>query len=149
MIKTRSLGQIVLKLYSPSRGHSFASIFMKLNLNVCLDNISVKLDQGSKSRSPGQSLVKSCLHSLGHIFGSVFFKVVQNVCLDDISVKFNHRWDGVKTLVTRSNLSLQAVYRLGATVLMQSSSNLLRMSVLIISGSSLIMESKSRSLGQI
>ena len=31
--------------FSPSRGHSFASIFMKLYLNVCLD-ISVKFEYG-------------------------------------------------------------------------------------------------------
>ena len=36
--KTGSLGQIELKSCSPSRGHSFASIFMKLYQNVCLDN---------------------------------------------------------------------------------------------------------------
>ena len=35
-----------LKPCSPSRGHSFASIFMKLYQNVCLDNILVKFDHG-------------------------------------------------------------------------------------------------------
>ena len=44
--KTRSLGQIVLKTCSLSRGHSFASIFMKLYQNVCLDDILVKCDHG-------------------------------------------------------------------------------------------------------
>ena len=39
--KTRLPGQIALKLSSPSRGHSFTSIFMKLYQNVCLDNISI------------------------------------------------------------------------------------------------------------
>ena len=107
---------------------------------------------GSKVGHQFQILVKSCLLSLGHIFGSIFLKVAQTVCLDDISVKFDHGWDGVKTYTTRSNLSKNFVYSLGATVLMQSSSNLLRMFVLIISGSSSIMGgmgSKSRSLGQI
>ena len=39
--KTSTLGQISLKPFSPSRGHSFASIFMKLYKNICLDDISV------------------------------------------------------------------------------------------------------------
>ena len=43
--KTRSLGQISLRPCSPSRGHSFASIFMKLYQNVCLDN--AKFEHGS------------------------------------------------------------------------------------------------------
>ena len=45
--KTRSLGQISLKPYSPSRGHSFASVFMELYKNVCLDDILVKFEYGS------------------------------------------------------------------------------------------------------
>ena len=45
--KNRSLGQISLKPYSHSRGHSFASIFMKLHQNVCLDDVLVKLEYGS------------------------------------------------------------------------------------------------------
>ena len=42
--KIRSLGQISLKPCSPSRGNSFASIFMKIYQNVCLDDILVKID---------------------------------------------------------------------------------------------------------
>ena len=45
--KTRSLGQISLKPCSPSRGHSFASIIMKLYQIVCLDDISIRFECGS------------------------------------------------------------------------------------------------------
>ena len=59
---------------------------------------------------------------------------------------------GSKRSVTRSNLRENLVYTLGATILAQSSSKLLKMIVLMISRSSLIMDgrgSKSRSQGQI
>ena len=62
--KTRSLGQISLKPCSPSRGHSFASIFMKLHRTVCLDNILV--------------------------VWIWVMKLYQYVCLDDISVRFQY-----------------------------------------------------------
>ena len=45
--KNRSLGQISLKPCSPSRGHSFALILMKLYQNVCLDDISIRFEYGS------------------------------------------------------------------------------------------------------
>ena len=38
----RSLGQISLKPYMPSRDERFASVLMKRFQNVCLDVISVK-----------------------------------------------------------------------------------------------------------
>ena len=45
--KTRSLSQSALKPCSPFRGHSFASIFTKLNQNDSLDETSVKFEYGS------------------------------------------------------------------------------------------------------
>ena len=45
--KTRSLGQIALKPCSSSRGHSFASVFMKLNQNDSLNEISIRFEYGS------------------------------------------------------------------------------------------------------
>ena len=45
--KTRSLGQISLKPCSLFRGHSFASIFMKLHQNVCFVDILIKIEYGS------------------------------------------------------------------------------------------------------
>ena len=42
-----NVGQISLKPCLPSRGHTFVSIFMKLNLNVCLDDISIKFEYES------------------------------------------------------------------------------------------------------
>ena len=108
---------------------------------------------GSKSRSLCQILLKSCELTSGHSFDPIFLKLPQNVCLDDISVKFDHVWGGVKKQVTRSNLTKNLVYALGAKAFVaQSSSNLLRMFILMIYRPSLIMGevgSKSRSLGQI
>ena len=71
--KTRSVGQISLKPCSPSRGHSYASILMKLYQNVCLDdstsNDSSNMDHvGSKTRSLGQISLKPCSPSRGHSF---------------------------------------------------------------------------------
>ena len=82
--KTRSLGQILLKSCLQCRGHIFDPISLKLALNVCLDDISVKCDHGwdwVKSKSLGQILVKSCLPSRGHNIDAVFFKLAQNVWL--------------------------------------------------------------------
>ena len=45
--KTRSLGQISLNPCSPSRGHIFASVIMKLYKNICWDDISVRFEYGS------------------------------------------------------------------------------------------------------
>ena len=98
--KTRSLGQIASKPLSPLRGHSFASVFMKLYQSLCLDDILVKFKYGScrikKSGSLGQIVLKPCSPSRGHSFASIFMKLYQNVCLDNISVKFDHGWDGSK-----------------------------------------------------
>ena len=45
--KTRSLGQILEKHCTQSRGHIFSLIIMKFGQNVCLDEISNKLENGS------------------------------------------------------------------------------------------------------
>ena len=71
--KTRSLGQIQEKPYVWSRGQIFKSIIMKRGQNVCLDEISDKIENGScrvKTRSLGQILAKLCVCSRGHIFRS-------------------------------------------------------------------------------
>ena len=44
--KPRSLGQMLEKLCARSRGHIFSSI-MKLGQNVCLNEITDKLENGS------------------------------------------------------------------------------------------------------
>ena len=46
--KTRSLGQISEKSHVCSRGHIFSLIIMKLGQNVCLDEISDKLENYEK-----------------------------------------------------------------------------------------------------
>ena len=76
-----------------SRGHTFSTIIMKLCQNVCLDKISVKLENGScrvKAKSLGQILEKPCVHSGGHIFSPIIMKLAQNVCLNEISDKFEN-----------------------------------------------------------
>ena len=45
--KTRSLHQILEKPCLRSRGHNFSLILMKLNQNVCLNEISDKFENGS------------------------------------------------------------------------------------------------------
>ena len=45
--KTRSLGQILEKPCVPARGHIFSPIILKLGENVCLDEISDDLENGS------------------------------------------------------------------------------------------------------
>ena len=45
--KPRSLGQILDKPCVRSRGHIFSPIVMKLNQNVCLDEFSDELKNGS------------------------------------------------------------------------------------------------------
>ena len=45
--KTRSLGQILEKPCVHSKGHIFNPIIMKHGQNVCLDEISDKLGNGS------------------------------------------------------------------------------------------------------
>ena len=81
--KSRSLRQILVKFCLHCRGHIFGPIFLRVALNVCLDNISSGImgGIGSKSRSLGQILVKSCLPSKGHNFDAIFLKLAQNVWL--------------------------------------------------------------------
>ena len=45
-LKSRSLGQILVKFCYHSSGHSFDPIFLKLAQNVCIDNILVKFEHG-------------------------------------------------------------------------------------------------------
>ena len=45
--KTRSLGQVLEKPCIRSRGHIFSPIIMKRSENVCLDEISDELENGS------------------------------------------------------------------------------------------------------
>ena len=69
--KTRSLGQILEKRSVRSRGHIFSWILMKVGQDVCLDDISDKIENGhvgSKTRSIGQMLEKPFVGSRGHIF---------------------------------------------------------------------------------
>ena len=66
---------------------------MKLGQNVCLDKISVELENESccvKTGSLGQFLEKPCVRSRGHNFSLIIMKLDQNVCLDKISDKFEH-----------------------------------------------------------
>jgi len=72
----------------------------------------------SKARSLGQIFVKSYYHSKGHNFDPIFIKLAHNANIDNISDKFEYGWGWVK-------------------ILTQSSSNLLRMLILIISQTSL------------
>ena len=78
--KTRSLGLLSLKPCVQPRCHSFASNFMKLDQNICFDDILVKSKcgscevggGGSKTRSLGQILLKSFVQSRSHSFVSFF-----------------------------------------------------------------------------
>ena len=45
--KTRSLGQILEKPWVNYRDQSFGLVFVKLNQNVCLDQISYMFENGS------------------------------------------------------------------------------------------------------
>ena len=45
-LKTRSLGQILEKPCVRSKGHIFSQIIMKLDQNVCLDEISDESENG-------------------------------------------------------------------------------------------------------
>ena len=54
-------------------------MIMKLDQNVCLDEISDEFENGScpvkKTRSLGQILKKPCVCSRGHIFSPVIMKL--------------------------------------------------------------------------
>ena len=67
----QKLGQILEKPSVRSRGHIFSWILMKVGQDVCLDDISDKIKNGScgsKTRSLGQMLEKPFVGSRGHIF---------------------------------------------------------------------------------
>ena len=109
-------------------------------------------DCGSKTRSVGQIMEKHSEHSRGHSFGPIIIKLAQNDHLDNILVKFEYGSCWVKNKVSRSNHRKNLVNTLGATVLLQSSSNLLKMIILTISQLKSKMghvRSKYRSVGQI
>ena len=90
--RTMTLGQISSKLCVQYKNCSFASVFMKLHQNVCLDNVSVKFENGScgsKSSSLVQISLNSPVHCRGQSFDPVFMQLHQN-CFD-ISVKFKYQ----------------------------------------------------------
>ena len=61
---------------------------MKLGQNVCLNEISEEIENGScrvKNYVTKSNLRKPCVHSRGHIFSPIIMKLGQNVCLDEIS----------------------------------------------------------------
>ena len=138
-----------------SRGHIQvqSSINLLRMFVLIISGSSLIMGQvGSKRRSLVQILEKSCLHSRGNIFCPIFLKIGQNVCIDNIMVKFDHGQSWVQIQVTRSNLRKNLFTLQGPQFLVQSSSNMVRMFVLIISQSSSIkgcVGSKSRSSGQI
>ena len=106
----------------------------------------------SKTRSVGQIIEKHCEHSRGHRFGPIIIKLAQNDYFNNISVTFEYGSCRVKNKVSRSNHRKTLLNTLEATVLVHSTSNLLRMIILTISQSSLNMDqvgSKTRSVGQI
>ena len=97
--KTRSLGQISEKPYVHSRGLIFSPFVMKRGQNVCLDEISVRFENGScwvKTRSLVQILEKPYVCSRSHIFRPIIMKLGQNVCLDEISAMFENGSGQVK-----------------------------------------------------
>ena len=80
--KTRSLDQILEKPCVHTRGHRFASKFMKLyqNVMIIISRSSSKLGHvGSKTRSLGQILEKNCVHSKRHSLDPKFMKHCQVV----------------------------------------------------------------------
>ena len=91
----QTLGQVLEKPCVRSRDYIFCPIIMKLGENVCLDEISYVLENGScirsKSRSPGRILEKSYVYSRGHIFSPIIMKLDQHVCLDKILDEFENR----------------------------------------------------------
>ena len=71
----------------PTRGHSFASIFMKLYHNVWLDDISVKFEHGycqAKNQSLGQISLKPCSPCRGHSFALILMELYQGPVVQSI-----------------------------------------------------------------
>ena len=107
--KTRSLCQIILKPYSPSRDHSFALIFKELiKMFVLMISWSSRNvgHVGSKTRSLGHFSIKVYSPSRGHSFAP-FIKLYQKVFLmiSWSSLNMDHaesktRSDFFKTLFT-------------------------------------------------
>ena len=117
--KTRSVGQIIEKLCEHSRGHSFGPIFIKLaqndHLGQYLSPSSNMGDVGSKTRSVGHFIEKPSEHSRSHSFGPIFIELDQDIIWIILSQKLGQKVKSQKNLVNT----------LEATVLVQSSSNLL------------------------
>ena len=70
--KTRSVGQITEKPEEHSRGHSFDTVFIKL------DQDPIWIVWGVKTRSVGQIFEKPCEHSRGNSFGPILIKLCQD-----------------------------------------------------------------------
>ena len=84
----------------------------------------------SRCRSLGQILVIACQHFSCFSFDPIFLQLSQNVCLDLGHVRSLFRSGQKVGHLVKSQKNL--VYTLGATFLVQSSSNLPRMLVLVI-----------------
>ena len=82
-----------------------SSNLLRMFVLIISGSRSIMGGMGPKSSSLGQILVKFCLQSRGQSIDAIFLRFAQNVCHDNISVKFDHGWDGVKKLVTGSELS--------------------------------------------
>ena len=70
-----------------SAGHIYSLIIMKLDQNVCFDEIWNEFENGScraKNRSLGQFLEKPCVWFRDQIFCLILMKLGQRVCLDEI-----------------------------------------------------------------
>jgi len=75
--KTRSPGQIFGNSCLHFRGQICDPILMKLDQNVCFDNIGHVWIWAMS----GQILGYSCVHSRGYICNPILMKLGQNVCL--------------------------------------------------------------------
>ena len=93
-LKTRTLGQILVKLCIGSGGHTFSLILMKVGQNICLNKVFRSSKIGhvrSKTSSLSQIIEKPCVCSRGHISSVIVITVGQNVCLNEILDEFE-KW---------------------------------------------------------
>ena len=88
-----SEGQILAKPCVRSRGHISSPIIMKLDQNVCLDEISIKIKNELcwvKNLVIRSNVRKTlCMFQRPH-FSRIIMKLCQNICLDKISDKFEN-----------------------------------------------------------
>ena len=120
-------------------------------VSYCYQSLSVVVRRASVLLCVVRQFLAS-EHSRGHSFSPIIIILAQNDHLDNISIKFEYGSCGVKNKVSRSNHGQTLVNTLEATVLVQSSSDLLRMIILTISHSVANLGdvgSKTRSVGQI